>query len=107
MTARRHPHMLAPIIAAGASPSLTAPPPKAPAAVQYIAHECPQAAIRAFIAEARRVLRPGGVIAIVDNNPRSPRLQSMPAAMFTLMKSSGAGVSGRGWGPGRQCLESF
>ncbi|KAJ9509734.1 hypothetical protein QJQ45_011268 [Haematococcus lacustris] len=38
---------------------------------QFVIHECPQAATRAFIAEARRVLRPGGVLMIVDNNPRS------------------------------------
>ncbi|KAJ9509021.1 hypothetical protein QJQ45_001513 [Haematococcus lacustris] len=37
---------------------------------QFVIHECPQAATRAFIAEALRVLRPGGVLMIVDNNPR-------------------------------------
>lgn len=66
-------------------------------AFQYVAHECPQAAIRSFISEARRLLRPGGVVVFVDNNPRSPRLQSMPPAMFTLMKSSGARGAGALW----------
>jgi ubiquinone/menaquinone biosynthesis C-methylase UbiE len=37
---------------------------------QFVVHECPEAAIRAQLAEARRVLRPGGVLMIVDNDPR-------------------------------------
>jgi hypothetical protein len=66
-------------------------PIKAPLGVPLTPNtRVPQSATRAFLAEARRVLRPGGVVCVVDNNPRSPRLQSMPPAMFTLMKSSGA-----------------
>ena len=37
---------------------------------QYVIHECPQRATRAFIAEAARVLKPGGTLTLVDNNPK-------------------------------------
>lgn len=36
----------------------------------FVIHECPPAAISALIAEARRLLRPGGVLMLADNNPR-------------------------------------
>jgi SAM-dependent methyltransferase len=35
-------------------------------AFQFIAHECPQAALHAFVQEARRILKPGGVMVFVD-----------------------------------------
>ncbi|KAF8064673.1 hypothetical protein HT031_003475 [Scenedesmus sp. PABB004] len=54
----------------------------------FIAHECPQAALTAFVAEARRLLRPGGVVVFVDNNPRSRTIQNLPPLLFTLMKST-------------------
>lgn len=57
-------------------------------AFQFIIHECPQQAIRDFVAEARRITRPGGVCAFVDNNPRSETIQKLPAPIFTLMKST-------------------
>jgi hypothetical protein len=37
---------------------------------QFIIHECPQSALSAFVAEGRRILRPGGVLCFVDNNPK-------------------------------------
>ena len=55
---------------------------------QFIIHECPAAAIDAFVAEARRVAAPGGVVCFVDNNPRSATIQNLPPALFTLMKST-------------------
>jgi ubiquinone/menaquinone biosynthesis C-methylase UbiE len=36
----------------------------------FIAHECPQQALKDFVAEAHRILKPGGVVCFVDNNPR-------------------------------------
>ncbi|GLC37056.1 hypothetical protein PLESTB_001396400 [Pleodorina starrii] len=54
----------------------------------FVIHECPGAAIDSFIRESLRVLRPGGVLAFVDNNPRSSTIQNLPPALFTLMKST-------------------
>ncbi|EFJ40547.1 hypothetical protein VOLCADRAFT_84448 [Volvox carteri f. nagariensis] len=54
----------------------------------FVIHECPQAAIESFIRESSRILRPGGVLAFVDNNPRSATIQNLPPAIFTLMKST-------------------
>ncbi|MBW4460640.1 MAG: class I SAM-dependent methyltransferase [Nodosilinea sp. WJT8-NPBG4] len=56
--------------------------------MQFVAHELPRAATQAIFAEAQRVLRPGGVLAIVDNNPKSPVIQALPPVLFTLMKST-------------------
>lgn len=56
--------------------------------LQFVIHELPQAATRAIAAEALRLLRPGGLLAIVDNNPQSPVIQSLPPVLFTLMKST-------------------
>lgn len=55
---------------------------------QYVIHECPQATIRDFIAEGHRVVRPGGTLVFVDNNPRSETIQNLPPAIATLMKST-------------------
>jgi ubiquinone/menaquinone biosynthesis C-methylase UbiE len=54
----------------------------------FLFHELPQAASRDIMAEAFRVLRPGGVFAMTDNNPRSAVIQNLPAPIFTLMKST-------------------
>lgn len=54
----------------------------------FLFHELPQAASRDVMAEAFRVLRPGGVFALTDNNPRSAVIQGLPPAIFTLMKST-------------------
>ncbi len=56
--------------------------------LQFVAHELPRAATQAIFTEALRVLRPGGVLAIVDNNPQSPVIQALPPVLFTLMKST-------------------
>lgn len=56
--------------------------------MQFVTHELPRTATQAIFAEARRVLRPGGVLALVDNNPQSPVIQALPPVLFTLMKST-------------------
>lgn len=56
--------------------------------LQFVTHELPDYASKAIFAEAKRLLRPGGAIAIVDNNPRSPVIQNLPPVLFTLMKST-------------------
>eukprot|EP00192_Tetraselmis_astigmatica_P012144 CAMPEP_0117662048 /NCGR_PEP_ID=MMETSP0804-20121206/7853_1 /TAXON_ID=1074897 /ORGANISM="Tetraselmis astigmatica, Strain CCMP880" /LENGTH=386 /DNA_ID=CAMNT_0005468937 /DNA_START=183 /DNA_END=1343 /DNA_ORIENTATION=- len=56
--------------------------------IQFVCHELPQAATRDIFKEARRLLRPGGMLAMCDNNPRSPVIQGLPPVLFTLMKST-------------------
>jgi ubiquinone/menaquinone biosynthesis C-methylase UbiE len=51
-------------------------------------HELPQLATRMIFAEARRVLRPGGHLAIMDMNPKSEVYKKMPKYIFTLLKST-------------------
>ena len=36
----------------------------------FVIHECPPYAIRGLIQEARRLVRPGGVLMLADNNPK-------------------------------------
>ncbi|MGK7893499.1 MAG: class I SAM-dependent methyltransferase [Xenococcus sp. (in: cyanobacteria)] len=56
--------------------------------LQFVAHELPRKATQEIFQEIFRILRPGGVIAIVDNNPASPVIQNLPPVLFTLMKST-------------------
>ena len=51
-------------------------------------HELPTTAARAIITEARRLLNPGGYLAIMDMNPRSPVFEKMPPYILTLLKST-------------------
>ncbi|WP_138501877.1 class I SAM-dependent methyltransferase [Nostoc sp. PA-18-2419] len=51
-------------------------------------HELPQFATRQIFAEMRRVLRPGGYLAIMDMNPKSEVYKKMPAYILTLLKST-------------------
>jgi ubiquinone/menaquinone biosynthesis C-methylase UbiE len=53
-----------------------------------VCHELPQTATREILLEARRVLRPGGHIAIMDMNPRSQIYAKMPPYILTLLKST-------------------
>ncbi|MBW4521045.1 MAG: class I SAM-dependent methyltransferase [Scytolyngbya sp. HA4215-MV1] len=56
--------------------------------LQFVTHELPRTATQAIFQEAWRLLRTGGVLAIVDNNPKSPVIQNLPPVLFTLMKST-------------------
>jgi ubiquinone/menaquinone biosynthesis C-methylase UbiE len=51
-------------------------------------HEMPQATTRRILREARRLLRPGGSLAVMDMNPACGAYQTMPAAIMTLLKST-------------------
>jgi ubiquinone/menaquinone biosynthesis C-methylase UbiE len=56
--------------------------------LQLIAHELPRYATKEIFAEALRLLRPDGCIALLENNPKSPVIQNLPPVLFTLMKST-------------------
>ncbi|HEY9880993.1 MAG TPA: class I SAM-dependent methyltransferase [Leptolyngbyaceae cyanobacterium] len=56
--------------------------------LQFVTHELPHSATKAIFQEAFRLIRPGGAIALVDNNPKSPVIQNLPPVLFTLMKST-------------------
>ncbi|MBW4571454.1 MAG: class I SAM-dependent methyltransferase [Tolypothrix carrinoi HA7290-LM1] len=51
-------------------------------------HELPQSATREIFTEARRLLRPGGHLAIMDMNPKSEIYTQMPPYILTLLKST-------------------
>jgi ubiquinone/menaquinone biosynthesis C-methylase UbiE len=56
--------------------------------LQFVIHELPRVATTRIFQEIFRLLRPGGVVAIVDNNPKSAVIQKLPPVLFTLMKST-------------------
>lgn len=56
--------------------------------LQFVTHELPGEATLAIFQEAQRLLRPGGYLAVVDNNPKSTVIQNLPPVLFTLMKST-------------------
>lgn len=51
-------------------------------------HELPQQAAIDILQEARRLLRPGGHLAIMDMNPQSEIYAAMPPYVLTLLKST-------------------
>jgi ubiquinone/menaquinone biosynthesis C-methylase UbiE len=56
--------------------------------LQFLIHELPHQATQNIFQEVLRILRPGGCLALVDNNPQSPVIQNLPPVLFTLMKST-------------------
>lgn len=56
--------------------------------LQFVCHELPGQATRAVLAEAARLLRPGGVILQVDQDPDSEVIRRLPAPIATLLKST-------------------
>ncbi|MEM7727237.1 MAG: class I SAM-dependent methyltransferase [Cyanobacteria bacterium P01_A01_bin.45] len=53
-----------------------------------VCHELPQMATKQILVEAKRLLRQGGHIGIMDMNPHSEILKKMPPYVFTLLKST-------------------
>jgi ubiquinone/menaquinone biosynthesis C-methylase UbiE len=53
-----------------------------------ICHELPQTATREIFVEAKRLLKPGGHIAIMDMNPESEIYSQMAPYILTLLKST-------------------
>lgn len=53
-----------------------------------VCHELPQKATMEIFREARRLLRAGGHLAIMDMNPRSEIYAAMPPYILTLLKST-------------------
>jgi ubiquinone/menaquinone biosynthesis C-methylase UbiE len=53
-----------------------------------VCHELPQTATRKIFQEARRILKPGGHIGIMDMNPASEIYSQMPPYILTLLKST-------------------
>lgn len=56
--------------------------------LQFVIHELPQEATQKIFQEQFRLLKSGGCLAIVDNNPQSKVIQNLPPVLFTLMKST-------------------
>ncbi len=56
--------------------------------LQFVCHELPQQATHAVLKETARLLRPGGALVMVDQDPASSVLQRLPAAVATLLKST-------------------
>ena len=56
--------------------------------LQFVIHELPHQVTKQIFQEVLRILKPGGVIGVVDNNPASPVIQGLPPVLFTLMKST-------------------
>ncbi len=55
---------------------------------QFLCHELPGHASRAVLVEAARLLRPGGVLALVDQDPEADVIRAMPPALATLLKAT-------------------
>ena len=54
----------------------------------FVTHELPQFATQNIFEEAFRVLKPGGIVCLCDNDPQSEVIRNLPPVIFTLMKST-------------------
>eukprot|EP00741_Cyanophora_paradoxa_P013650 tig00020704_g13179.t1 len=54
----------------------------------YTIHELPRYATTAILGEARRLLKPGGLLLIADQNPTSEAYAQMSPAAFTVFKAT-------------------
>eukprot|EP01041_Mallomonas_annulata_P002607 gene2607-5098_t len=54
----------------------------------FMVHELPGEVTQRIVKELYRLLKPGGMVAITDINPRSSLIQNLPPVLFTLMKST-------------------
>ena len=55
---------------------------------QFILHELPPQPTQKIMEECLKILKPGGVLFLVDNDQKSDVIQNLPPAIFTLMKST-------------------
>merc|ERR1712146_70667 len=58
------------------------------AMLTFVVHELPSIPTEEIYKEMYRVLKDDGVLAITDNDPRSPVIQRLPKPIATLMKST-------------------
>ncbi len=56
--------------------------------IQFVCHELPAEATRAMLRETRRLLRPGGVVGLADQDPASEVIRSLPAPLAGVFKST-------------------
>jgi ubiquinone/menaquinone biosynthesis C-methylase UbiE len=56
--------------------------------LQFLCHELPGEATRAVLREAHRLLRPGGVLGVADQDPGSEVIQRLPAPLAGVFKST-------------------
>lgn len=56
--------------------------------IQFVCHELPAEATRAVLRETRRLLRPGGVVGVADQDPASAVIRSLPAPLAGVFKST-------------------
>ena len=58
--------------------------------IQFVCHELPAEATRAMLRETRRLLRPGGVVGLADQDPASEVIRSLPAPLAGRVQKHGA-----------------
>ncbi|CAM6097955.1 unnamed protein product [Calypogeia fissa] len=54
----------------------------------FLCHELPQSAAKNILREARRLVKPGGTIALIDISPEAKAIQELAPALFVMMKAT-------------------